>query len=62
MRRSLALFTQLLGLFNQIIGFYKSIRSGKLKIVLTVRDYAFQEMALLCQEFSPSRIDLMKLN
>jgi DNA polymerase III delta prime subunit len=48
--------------FNQIIGFYKSIRTGKLKIVLTVRDYAFQEMALLCQEFSPSRIDLMKLN
>lgn len=48
--------------FNQIIGFYKSTRSGSLKIVLTVRDYAFQEIGLLCQEFSPKRIDLFKLN
>jgi DNA polymerase III delta prime subunit len=48
--------------FNQIIGFYNSTRSGSLKIVLTVRDYAFQEIGLLCQEFSPQRIDLFKLN
>jgi DNA polymerase III delta prime subunit len=48
--------------FNQIIGFYNSTRSGSLKIVLTVRDYAFQEIGLLCQEFSPKRIDLFKLN
>lgn len=48
--------------FNQIIGFYNSTRSGSLKIVLTVRDYAFQEIGLLCQEFSPRRIDLFKLN
>lgn len=47
--------------FSQITGFYKSSRKGKLKIIITVRDYAFQEIGMLCQEFSPQRIDLAKL-
>jgi SpoVK/Ycf46/Vps4 family AAA+-type ATPase len=30
--------------FSQIIGFKKGLRSGRLKIVLTVRDYAYEEL------------------
>ena len=48
--------------FTQIIGFYKSIRSGKLKILITVRDYAYNEIGVLCQEYNPNRIDLAKLS
>ena len=48
--------------FNQITGFYKSTRKGKLKIIITVRDYAFQEVGVLCQEFSPKRINLTKFS
>ncbi len=48
--------------FNQITGFYRSSRKGKLKIIITVRDYAFQEIGILCQEFSPRRLDLSKLS
>lgn len=46
--------------FSQITGFYKGTRKGKLKILITVRDYAFQEIGLLCQEFSPRRLELAK--
>lgn len=46
--------------FNQITGFYKANRTGKLKIIITVRDYAFQEIGLMCQEFSTKRIGLFK--
>lgn len=46
--------------FSQITGFYKATRKGKLKIIITVRDYAFQEIGILCQEFLPQRIDLAK--
>ena len=46
--------------FRQITGFYKATRKGKLKILITVRDYAFQEIGILCQEFSPRRLDLAK--
>ena len=48
--------------FSQITGFYKSKRSGKLKVLITVRDYAFQEIGILCQEFFPKRIDLVKFS
>ncbi|QGQ97920.1 ATP-binding protein [Paenibacillus psychroresistens] len=48
--------------FNQIVGFYKSTRRGTLKVLITVRDYAYQEVGKLCYEYSPIRIDLMKLN
>jgi hypothetical protein len=48
--------------FSQITGFYRSTRKGKLKILITVRDYAFQEIGILCQEFSPRRLDLAKFS
>lgn len=48
--------------FSQITGFYKSTRKGKLKILITVRDYAFQDIGILCQEFSPRRIELQKFS
>lgn len=47
--------------FEQITGFFKANRKGKLKIIITVRDYAFQEIGRKCQEFSTQRIDLYKL-
>ena len=34
--------------FNSIIGFYSSIRNGKLKIVMTVRDYALEQARKMC--------------
>jgi len=46
--------------FNQIVGFYKATRKGSLKIIITVRDYAFPDIEILCQEFLPQRIDLKK--
>lgn len=45
---------------SQITGFYKVTRKGNLKIIITVRDYAFQDIGILCQEFSPQRMDLAK--
>lgn len=48
--------------FSQIIGFYKLSRKGNLKIVMTVRDYAFDDLKLLCQEFKPKHIDLVKFS
>ncbi|PID84273.1 hypothetical protein CSB09_01970, partial [Candidatus Gracilibacteria bacterium] len=48
--------------FEQITGFFKANRSGKLKIIITVRDYAFQEIGRKCQEFLTKRIDLFKLS
>jgi len=48
--------------FSQITGFYKGTRKGKLKILITVRDYAFQDIGILCQEFSPRRLDLAKFS
>lgn len=47
--------------FEQITGFFKANRKGKLKIIITVRDYAFQEIGRKCQEFSTQRVDLLKL-
>jgi len=48
--------------FSQIIGFYKTPRKGKLKIIITVRDYAFQEIGILVREFLPRRIDVGKFS
>ena len=48
--------------FDQIKGFYRSSRKGKLKIVITVRDYALQEIDRRCNEFLPQHIDVPKLN
>ncbi|GJQ60958.1 MAG: hypothetical protein SCALA702_00110 [Melioribacteraceae bacterium] len=47
--------------FNQIIGFYKNSRSGKLKIIITVRDYALNDIAKRCYEFKPEELHLKKL-
>ncbi|HDR4884567.1 TPA: ATP-binding protein [Bacillus cereus] len=48
--------------FDQIKGFYRSPRKGKLKIVITVRDYALQEIDRRCNEFAPQHINVPKLN
>lgn len=34
--------------FNSIVGFYSSIRKGKLKIIMTVRDYALEQARAMC--------------
>ncbi|MBN1998307.1 ATP-binding protein, partial [candidate division KSB1 bacterium] len=47
--------------FNQILGFFKTIRTGRLIIVVTVRDYAFRDLYVLCQGYNPCRLDLYKL-
>jgi hypothetical protein len=46
--------------FNQITGFYNVSRTGNLKILVTVRDYAFHEIGILCQAYNPKRIDILK--
>lgn len=46
--------------FNQITGFYKAIRTGTLKILITVRDYAYQDIEILCHDYSPKRFVLEK--
>lgn len=48
--------------FNQIVGFYKKKRKGNLKIIITVRDYALNEVAPLCLEFNPAELLLKKLS
>lgn len=47
--------------FSQITGFYKANRTGQLKVIITVRDYAYQEIGRLCQDLAPVRIDLTRL-
>ena len=46
--------------FNQIIGYFKSSRKGNLKIIITVRDYALNEIANRCIEFKPEELHLNK--
>ena len=46
--------------FNQIIGFYKAQRTGNLKILITVRDYAFYMVKMLCQDFLPTSYTINK--
>jgi len=46
--------------FSQIIGFLKSRGNGQFKIIVTVRDYAFNQIDRLSQEFDPIRIDVNK--
>lgn len=46
--------------FSQIIGFYKAQRTGNLKILITVRDYAFYVVEMLCQGFLPSSYTINK--
>jgi hypothetical protein len=48
--------------FNQILGFNRAIRKGNLKIICTVRDYAYESLKLLCSDFSPHKLHLQKLS
>lgn len=48
--------------FSQITGFFRAIRRGKLKIVITVRDYAYQEIKNLCQGFDIQQIEIKKFS
>ena len=48
--------------FEQITGFFKANRNRKLKIIITVRDYASQEIERKCQDYLTQRIDLEKLS
>lgn len=47
--------------FNQITGFFKSNRIGKLKVLITVRDYAFNDIQSKCLGFNTKNIGLEKL-
>lgn len=47
--------------FGQILGFYKTQRKGKLKILMTIRDYALNDFDLLCQEYGPRKVSIEKL-
>lgn len=47
--------------FSQIIGFYSALRSGKLKFLVTVRDYAYEEVKNICSELPLSEYELKKL-
>lgn len=46
--------------FYQITGFYKSHRTGNLKILLTVRDYALSIVENFCFGFAPAQCTLKK--
>jgi GTPase SAR1 family protein len=48
--------------FGQITGFYKAIRNGKLKIIVTVRDYAYERINILCRGFNPVTTNVEKLS
>ncbi|MEH7110214.1 hypothetical protein, partial [Bacillus sp. JJ1764] len=47
--------------FNLILGFYKADRKGKLKVVITVRDYALNEIKNLCNNLSKTVLNIEKL-
>ena len=48
--------------FNSIIGFYSSIRTGKLKIVMTVRDYALEQARLMCYPHDCFELQVSPMN
>lgn len=48
--------------FCQITGFYKSLREGNLKIILTARDYALPIVESFCFGFAPARCTLKKFS
>ena len=49
-------------IFSQITGFYKSQRTGNLKIILTARDYALPIVEKFCFGFEPKQYVLKKFN
>jgi len=48
--------------FSQITGFYKSQRTGNLKIILTARDYALPIVEKFCFGFEPKQYVLKKFS
>ncbi len=47
--------------FQQIIGYYRSIRKGNLKIIITLRDYVIPDMQWLHKELNATQINVPKL-
>lgn len=47
--------------FKQITEFYRRGGEGSLKLLITVRDYAYKEVEQICQEFEYQKIDIGKL-
>ena len=47
--------------FGQITGFYRNSRKGSLKVVITVRDYAYQEIGVLSNDLDPRTTHIPKL-
>lgn len=48
--------------FKEVIGFYKAKRSGNLKVIITVRNYAYNDILNSCHDFEPSSITIKKLS
>jgi len=46
--------------FKQILGVFREPRKGSLKLIITVRDYAFQDVYNECSEFNPQKMILNK--
>lgn len=46
--------------FKQILGVFKELRKGKLKLILTVRDYAYEDVLKECCELNPEKVVLGK--
>ncbi len=45
---------------RQVLYLLKEKRNGKIHIIITVRDYAFEEISALCNDFNPTIISLNK--
>lgn len=48
--------------FKQILGVFKEKRKGKIKLVITVRDYALNDVTNECYEYDPHKIVLKKFS
>jgi len=48
--------------FSQILGFKKALREGQLKIVVTVRDYAYPDLKKVCAGIHLTDVEIEKLS
>lgn len=48
--------------FKQILGIFKEKRKGNIKLVITVRDYALNDVMNECYEFDPHKLVLKKFS
>ncbi|HRO86136.1 MAG TPA: hypothetical protein PK110_15030 [Niabella sp.] len=48
--------------FKQILGVFKEKRKGNIKLVITVRDYALNDVTNECHEYDPHKIVLKKFS